>query len=296
MYYDHNTTVFHDGQWIAAGDANSNLYNQTMHYGNGVFEGIRAYQNADGCNVFKAKEHFERLQYSATKMHIDLPYTVEELIHISYELLDKNELANAYIRPLVYLGANMSLMPTDEVHVFMAAWKWEKYLGDKPLKVIVSSFQRPNPKACHVEAKVVGHYTNSILATTEAKKLGYDEALLLDMNGNVAEGPGANFFFEKEGILYTPPAGNILPGITRATIMELAKDLGIRVVEKNFTVDAVYGADNAFFVGTATEVAPIESINGETFKGSWEESAGHSLYLMYRQKVQYNEYQGLTIV
>ncbi|MEM9856645.1 MAG: branched-chain amino acid transaminase [Bacteroidota bacterium] len=296
MYYNKKTTVFLDGKWMAAGDASAGLYNQTMHYGNGVFEGIRAYQNADGCNVFKAKEHFERLQYSATKMHIDLPYSVEELIHISYEILDKNDLTNAYIRPLVYLGANMSLMPTDEVHVFMAAWKWEKYLGDKPLNVMVSSYQRPNPKSCHVEAKVVGHYTNSILATTEAKKLGYDEALLLDMHGNVAEGSGANFFYEKEGILYTPPAGNILPGITRATIMELAKDLGIRVVEKNFTIEEVYGADNAFFVGTATEVAPIASINGESFQGGWEDSAGHSLYLMYRQKVQYNEYQGLTIV
>ena len=117
---------------ISAGEAKADLYNQTMHYGNGVFEGIRAYQNADGCNIFKAKEHFERLQYSATKMHIDLPYSVEELIHISYELLDKNDLTDAYIRPLVYLGANMSLMPTDEVHVFMAAWQWEKYLGDTP--------------------------------------------------------------------------------------------------------------------------------------------------------------------
>ncbi len=296
MYYNQDSIVFLDGKWIRADEASASMYNQTMHYGNGVFEGIRAYQNADGCNVFKAKEHFERLQYSATKMHIELPYSIEELTHISYELLDKNDLTDAYIRPLVYLGANMSLMPTDEVHVFMAAWKWEKYLGDKPLKVMVSSYQRPNPRSCHVEAKVVGHYTNSILATTEAKKLGYDEALLLDMHGNVAEGSGANFFYEKEGILYTPPAGNILPGITRATVMELAKDLGVHVTEKNFTIDEVYGADHAFFTGTASEIAPIESINGESFKNSWLDSAGHSLYLMYRQKVRFNEYQGLTIV
>ena len=296
MYYNQDSIVFLDGKWIQASEAQASMYNQTMHYGNGVFEGIRAYQNADGCNVFKAKDHFERLHYSATKMHIDLPYSVEELIHISYELLDKNDLTDAYIRPLAYLGANMSLTPTDEVHVFMAAWKWEKYLGDKPLKVMVSSYQRPNPRSCHVEAKVVGHYTNSILATTEAKKLGYDEALLLDMHGNVAEGPGANFFVEKEGILYTPPAGNILPGITRATVMELAKDLGIHVTKKHMTMEEVYSADNAFFAGTASEIAPIESINGEKFKGSWLDSAGHSLYLMYRQKVRYNEYQGLTIV
>ncbi|MTI38715.1 branched-chain amino acid transaminase [Fulvivirga lutimaris] len=296
MYYNNDTTVFLDGKWIKAKDASSGMYNQTMHYGNGVFEGIRAYQSTEGSNIFKAKEHFERLIYSAKKMHIKLPYSVEELIQIAYTLLDKNELVDAYIRPLVYAGDSMSLMPSNDSHVFMAAWKWEKYLGDKPLNVMLSSFQRPNPKSCHVEAKVVGHYTNSILATQEAKELGYDEALLLDMHGNVAEGPGANFFYEKDDVLYTPPAGNILPGITRATIIELAKELDITVVEKHFTIDDVYKADNAFFVGTAVEVAPIASINGEKFKGAWEDSAGHNIYLMYRQKVRYNHYQGLTIV
>lgn len=296
MYYNNDTTVFLDGKWIKAKDASSGMYNQTMHYGNGVFEGIRAYQSTEGSNIFKAKEHFERLIYSAKKMHIKLPYSVEELIQIAYTLLDKNELVDAYIRPLVYAGDSMSLMPSNDSHVFMAAWKWEKYLGDKPLNVMLSSFQRPNPKSCHVEAKVVGHYTNSILATQEAKKLGYDEALLLDMHGNVAEGPGANFFYEKDDILYTPPAGNILPGITRATIIELAKELDITVVEKHFTIEEVYKADNAFFVGTAVEVAPIASINGEKFKGLWENSAGHNIYLMYRQKVRFNHYQGLTIV
>ncbi|MEQ8242852.1 aminotransferase class IV, partial [Fulvivirga sp.] len=199
MYYNNDTTVFLDGKWIKAKDASSGMYNQTMHYGNGVFEGIRAYQSTEGSNIFKAKEHFERLIYSAKKMHIKLPYSVEELIQIAYTLLDKNELVDAYIRPLVYAGDSMSLMPSNDSHVFMAAWKWEKYLGDKPLNVMLSSFQRPNPKSCHVEAKVVGHYTNSILATQEAKSLGYDEALLLDMHGNVAEGPGANFFIEQDG-------------------------------------------------------------------------------------------------
>ncbi|MEL7006958.1 MAG: aminotransferase class IV, partial [Bacteroidota bacterium] len=182
MYYNDNTIIFQDGEWLKASEAKTSLYNQTMHYGNGVFEGIRSYKNADGCNIFKAREHFDRLQYSASKMHIELPYTTEELINISYELLDKNDLTDAYIRPLVYLGANMTLTPTDEVHVLIAAWEWEKYLGSRPLNVMVSSYQRPNPKSCVVEAKVVGHYTNSILATTEAKKLGYDEGLLLDVH------------------------------------------------------------------------------------------------------------------
>jgi len=147
-----------------------------------------------------------------------------------------------------------------------------------------------------VEAKVSGHYVNSILATAEAKKQGYDEALMLDIEGNVAEGPGANFFYEKDEVLYTPSLGHILPGITRATIIELARELSIPVVEKTITLDEVLEADSAFFVGTAAEVAQIGSINGVNFSQKWSESAGYHLYLMFRQKVMFNEYQGLTIV
>ncbi|MEX2336080.1 MAG: branched-chain amino acid transaminase [Fulvivirga sp.] len=296
MYYNNDTVVFLDGKWLKAGDAKASLYDQTLHYGSGVFEGIRSYRNANGCNIFKAKEHYDRLHYSAEKMHIKLSYTTEELVSITYQLLDKNSLRDAYIRPLLYSGPYMGLTAAEETHLFIAAWEWAKYLGNKPLNVMLSSYQRPNPKSCHVEAKVVGHYTNSILATTEAKRLGYDEALLLDMHGNVAEGGGANFFYEKNGTLYTPPAGNILPGITRATIMALARDLDIRVVEKQFTAEEVYEADNAFFAGTAVEIAPLASLNGEKFKGIWEDSAGYNIYMMYRQKVKFNEYQGLTIV
>lgn len=296
MYYSDDTTVFLDGQWMKAKDAKASLYDQSLHYGNSVFEGIRSYKSGNGYNVFKAKDHFERLQYSAEKMHMKMPYTTEQLINIAYELVDKNNLDDAYIRPLVYHGPNMGLTANDDVHVFMACWRWANYLGKEPLKVIVSSYQRPNPKSCHVEAKVSGHYVNSILATTEAKKLGYDEGLLLDMNGYVAEGPGANFFYEKDDVLYTPALGHILPGITRATIFELAAELGIKVVEKKVTLDEVLDADSAFFTGTAAEIAQIGSINGVEFPQEWSESAGHNLYLMFRQKVMYNEYQGLTIV
>lgn len=296
MYYDAHTTVFKDGAWLKASQAMSSDFTQTLHYGSGVFEGLRAYENLNGCNIFRAKDHFDRLIYSCDKLHMKVPYTSEELVQIAYQLLDKNNMHNAYIRPLVFSGPNMYLTPSPDVHVFMGAWKWAKYLGSDPLNVMVSSYQRPNPRSTIIDAKIAGHYTNSILATTEAKQLGYDEALLLDMHGNVAEGPGANFFFEKDDILYTPPAGHILPGITRQTIMALAQELGIRVVEKFFTIEEVYGADHAFFAGTAVEMAPIASINGEQLKGDWEESAGYNIYLMYRQKVQFNEYQGLTIV
>ena len=296
MYFSKKTIVFKDGRMIPAPEAMTTDYTQTLHYGNGVFEGMRSYENAQGCNIFRAKEHFDRLVYSADRMHMKLPYTSEELVQIAYQLLDENHLHNAYIRPLVYSGVHMTLEPSEECHVFMAAWNWGKYLGSDPLNVMVSSYQRPTPKSTIIDAKILGHYTNSILATQEARELGYDEALLLDMHGNVAEGLGANFFFEKEGILYTPPAGHILPGITRKTIMELAQELNIRVVEKFFEVQEVYTAENAFFAGTAVEIAPIASINGEKLKGEWEDSAGHQIYLMYRQKVRFNEYQGLTIV
>lgn len=296
MYYDNKTTLFSDGQWIKATDASTNLYSQTLHYGSGVFEGIRAYKTEDGAKVFKAKEHYERLHYSAEKMHIKLPYTVEQLVDLTYELLERNELEDAYIRPLVYLGQNMSLQPTDEVHVLLCAWNWERYLGDKQLNLMTSSFQRPNPKSCFVEAKVTGHYTNSILATTEAKQKGFDEALLLDMNGNVAEGPGANFFFEKDGKLFTAPLGNILAGITRQTMFELANDLGFEVVEKFFTTDEVYEADSAFFTGTAAEVAGIESLDGKKFNLPWKETIGFELSQAYQNRVQKREYKHFELV
>jgi len=296
MYYDKNTLLFLDGKWLKANDATTDLYAQTLHYGNGVFEGIRAYKTEDGIRIFKAKEHYERLKYSAKMMHIDLRYSVEELTALTYELLERNNLENAYIRPLVYLGANMSLQPTNKVHVLLCAWEWGRFLGNKPLNLLTSSYQRPNPKSTHIQAKVVGHYTNSILATTEAKQKGYDEALLLDMNGNVAEGPGANFFYEKDEVLYTCPLGNILSGITRNTIFELAHELKIPVVEKFFTPEEVYQADAAFFTGTAAEVAAIGSLDGNKFNLFWEDSLGYELAKSYTNRVTKREYKNFELV
>lgn len=295
MYFNDETIIFFNGEFIKAAQANTNLYNQTMHYGNGVFEGIRSYDTPDGTRIFKAIEHYERLRYSAEKMHIKLNYSAKELEQITYKLLELNNIKDAYIRPLVFLGENMSLTPTDDVRVVIMAWEWGKYLGDKLLRVTMSSFQRPNPKSCFVEAKVVGHYTNSILATTEAKSKGYDEALLTDMNGFVAEGPGANFFIEKDGKLFTAPLGNILPGITRQTILELAKELDYVVEEKFFTPEEIFKADSAFFCGTAAEVIGIESVDDYTFPLKWEESIGAVLQKKYKLRVACNEYQNLYI-
>ncbi len=296
MYYNSSTEVFYDGQWLKAQDLTISPYVQTMHYGSGVFEGIRSYETPDGTRIFKSEEHYKRLLYSAEKMHLKVPYTYDEFTNFTYQLLEKNNLKNAYIRPLIFAGQNMTLTPTDEVHVMICAWEWAKYLGNKLSDVMISSYQRPNPKSCHVEAKVTGHYINSILATTEAKQKGFDEALLLDMNGNIAEGPGANFFYEKDNVLFTAPLGNILAGITRATMFELCDDLGFKLVEKYFTPEDVKGSDSAFFTGTAAEVSGINSLDRVPFKLKWEDSLGAILQAKYIRRVSFNEFGNFSLV
>ncbi|HEY0175603.1 MAG TPA: aminotransferase class IV, partial [Pedobacter sp.] len=222
---------------------------------------------------------------SAELMHIPFPFDKEELIKQTYKLLKKNNLKDAYIRPLIYCGQNMTLSPTEEVSIMICAWEWSAYLGSKQQRVCISSYQRPNPKSTHVEAKASGHYVNSILATTEAKNKGFDEAILLDMNNNVAEAPGANIFIEKNGKLYTPPLGNILPGITRATVIRLCKTLDIECIEKHLSVEELKNADSAFFCGTAVEIAGIASIDEVTFPTLWTESLGATLQRTYKALV-----------
>jgi branched-chain amino acid aminotransferase len=285
MYYNNDTIIFLDREFIKATEAKTDLYSQTLHYGNGVFEGIRSYDTPNGVKIFKAKEHYERLIYSAEKMNINLDYTVEELTDYTYQVLEKNNLKNAYIRPLVYLGATMGLTTSTEVHLMIAVWEWGRYLGNTLLKATISGYQRPNPKSCHVEAKVVGHYINSILATNDAKSKGFMEPILLDHKGYIAEGGGSNFFYEKDGVIYTPPLGNILPGITRKTVIELAQSSGIEVVEKLFTFDELKNIepDTAFLTGTAAEVAGISEIDDYVFKSKWEDTVAYKLSQMYQK-------------
>ncbi len=232
-YYNENTVLYLNGAIIKAAEAKMDLYSQSLHYGYSVFEGIRSYKNEAGeTKIFKAEQHFERLKNSATAINLPYHWTVEELIAATYEVLKINNLQDAYIRPLVFAPANMSFVANTESNITIQAWEMQPFLGEKLLRVMTSSFQRPNPKGFFIAAKASGHYVNSIMASQEAKANGYDEALLTDMNGLVAEGPGANVFYEKDGHLFTPTIDNILPGITRATVLEICAELNLPVEEK----------------------------------------------------------------
>jgi branched-chain amino acid aminotransferase len=285
-YYHNDTIIFNDGAFVKASEVKIDLYSQTMHYGLGVFEGIRSYEDENGsASIFKATAHYERLQYSAAALNIPFNWTVEQLTDATYEVLEKNGLKDAYIRPLLYLPANMSFNPTTVSHLAIMAWEMQPFLGDKLIRLMTSSFQRPNPKGFKIGAKACGHYVNSIMASHEAKANGYDEAMLLDMNGYAAEGPGANLFIEVDGVLFTPPAGNILPGITRATVFEICDEHGIPVAEKHFTPYEMKKADSAFYCGTAAEVVGIGSLDETIFPLAWEKSAGAIVQKAYKKLV-----------
>lgn len=285
-YYNEHTIIWHNGQFVKAAEAKTDFYSQSLHYGYSVFEGIRAYKTETGeTKIFRAAEHFERLQRSAEAINMPYHWTVTELVEATYEVLRRNNLQDAYIRPVVYAPANMSFNPNLESYIFIAVWEMAPFLGDKLLRVMTSSFQRPNPGAYKIHAKATGHYVNSVIASQEAKSKEFDEALLLDMNGFVAEGPGANVFFEKDGKFYTPPTGNILPGITRATVLELCRQFEIPVEEKLFTIAAMKEADAAFFCGTAAEVIGWQSLDDIPFQKNWNDSLGAIIQKAYKNLV-----------
>lgn len=285
QYFNHNTILYLNGKFEQAAETTTSLYGQSLHYGYAVFEGIRAYQTHNGTRIFKAREHFERLKRSAELTHMPFPWDVDQLIKQTYKLLALNSLKDAYIRPLVFAAPNMSLSAAKDVSIMICAWEWDAYLGHKLLKVCISSYERPSPKVTPMEAKISGNYANSILASTEAKAKGFDEALLLDAEGNIAEAPGANIFMEKNGRLYTPPKGNILPGITRATVIELCRILDIELIEKHLNVADLKHADSAFLCGTATEIAGIASLEEYDFPLKWSESLGATIQRTYKSLV-----------
>ncbi len=294
MYYNDQTLIYLNGKFVKASETSTDLYSQTLHYGYGVFEGIRAYGTSNGTSVFKSKQHYHRLKNSAELINIPFNFDVDELVEATYELLERNNLSDAYVRPLVFCDPNMSLSRPNNVSIMICAWEWGAYLGDKQLRLKVSSYCRPHPRSVKIEAKVCGHYVNSILATNEAKDHGFDEALLLDSDGFIAEGPGANLFFEKDGVLFTPQLGNILPGITRATVLEMAAKFGVEVNQGQFQLEELQSADSAFYCGTAAEVIGIESVDDYKFPLNWGESIGKKFEEEYSKIVRKSEKQLCT--
>lgn len=294
MYSNKNTIIFKDGNFVKAQQETANYFTQSQHYGYAAFEGMRAYSTDQGTRIFKAKRHFERLLHSAKILHLDIPYTVDQLIKFSYTLLEKNNFKDAYIRPLLMGGEQMALLPSTQPSLIICCWKWGKYFKEKKLRLMHSNYKRPHPQSFHLDAKISGHYVNGILATNEAQKNGYDEALLCDHNGFIAQAASANIFFEKDSKLYTPKASNILPGITRSVAMKLAEYMPVPVEEGDFTPEDLANADGAFLTGTAVEVIPIESINGKTFKLDVDETLGAALAIKYHRVVTRKDGHSIT--
>lgn len=259
--------IWMDGQFVNWKDARVHVLTHTLHYGVGAFEGIRCYKAGEGSAIFRLDDHVDRLFASAHIMSIEIPYTREEIKEAIKETVRINRLDACYIRPIVYVGyGSMGLYVEDNpINVAIAAWTWGSYLGDEGLKkgirVKISSFTRHHVNISMTRAKVPGYYVNSILAKKEVKAAGYDEAVLLDPDGYVAEGSGENIFIVRKGIMKTTSLTSILAGITRESIIHLAREMGITVVEERFTRDDLYIADEAFLTGTAAELTPIREVD-----------------------------------
>jgi branched-chain amino acid aminotransferase len=272
---DRDGVIWLDGQLVNWRDANTHVLTHSLHYGLAVFEGVRAYKTAQGTAIFRLREHTERLLRSAHILQMPMPYGLETLMQAQIDTVAGNGLEECYIRPLVFFGSEkMGVSPKGaKTHVAVAAWPWGAYLGEAALeqgiRVKTSSYTRHHPNITMCKAKASGNYMNSILANNEATADGYDEALLLDVDGFVAEGSGENIFIVKRGILYTPDLSSALEGITRDCIFQLAAESGLTVLERRISRDELYSADEAFFTGTAAEVTPIREVDRRTI------GAGH---------------------
>jgi len=264
---DRDGLIWFDGKMVPWREANVHVLTHTLHYGMGVFEGVRAYKTDQGAAIFRLDQHSRRLLDSAKIMNMDIPYSLEELNEAQKKAVRENNLDSAYLRPMCFYGSEGMGLRADNLktHTIVAAWEWGSYLGkenmENGLRIKTSSFTRHHVNISMCKAKANGHYINSMLALQEAMTDGYDEALLLDVDGFVAEGSGENIFIIRDGIIYTPDLTSALNGITRNTIMTLAEDLGYKLVEKRITRDEVYIADEAFFSGTAAEVTPIRELD-----------------------------------
>ena len=264
---DRDGTLWYDGEMVPWREATTHVLTHTLHYGMGAFEGERAYKTDKGTAIFRLREHTDRLFRSCKILGMKIPFSKDEINEATKQAVRDNNLESAYIRPMVFYGSEGMGLRADnlKVHVIIAAWSWGAYLGadgiEKGIRIKTSSFTRHHVNISMCKAKANGQYINSMLALQEALNDGYDEALLLDTEGFVAEGSGENIFIVRNGILYTPELTSALEGITRDTIFQLAKDEGLEIREKRITRDEVYVADEAFFTGTAAEVTPIRELD-----------------------------------
>lgn len=268
--HDRDGSIWLDGTFVDWRDAQLHFLTHSLHYGMGVFEGVRAYETATGTAVFRLDDHTRRLFNSAKIFEMEIPFDFATVREAQLEVIRRNSLKACYVRPLVWLGSEQMGLGArgNTVHVGIAAWPWGSYLGEEGLtrgiRVKTSSFSRHHVNVSLVRAKASGYYINSILANREVTRNGYDEALLLDTEGYVSEGAGENLFIVRNGVLYTPDLASCLDGITRDSVMALARGNGLTVVEKRITRDEVYCADEAFFTGTAAEITPIRELDDRT--------------------------------
>ena len=257
--------IWMNGKLVGWKDAKIHVLTHALHYGTGAFEGIRCYKTEKGPAIFRLKEHAKRLLDSFSIFKIPCPYTQEQIENAILETVRANKLEEAYIRPILYFGyGEMGLRNIDKASVdfAVAAWPWPKYLAEDAIKVKIAKIRRINKESLKADAKITGHYVNSVLATIEAKEAGCDEALLLDSKGKIAEGPGENIFIIKNKILKTPPLkGQILEGITRLSVIKIAKDMGYKTKEKTIDVSELLDSDEVFMTGTAAEITPIRQVD-----------------------------------
>ena len=284
---DETEFIWMDGKLVPWKDAKIHVLTHSLHYGSAVFEGVRMYKTPSGPAIFRLQEHTKRLFESAKAFNMQVPFSEEEINKAIIETAKQNKLECGYIRPLIYFGyGKMGLgLKGAPVNISISMWPWGKYLGEHAIRVKTSKFMRIHPKSSIMGAKISGHYTNSILASEDVHNQGYDEALLLDFQDNVAEGPGENLFIVKDGKLITPKLGTILPGITRASIIQIAKDEKIVVEEKTLKLEDIYKADEAFFTGTAAEVTEIDSLDDKKI-GSGERPISEKLKKIFMDIVQ----------
>ena len=284
---DRDGVIWFDGKMVPWREAQTHVLTHTLHYGMGVFEGVRAYKTEQGPAIFRLQEHTDRLFRSAKILNMTIPYSKEEINEAHLAAIRDNNLDSAYIRPMCFYGSEGMGLRADNlnVHAIVAAWHWGAYLGEdgmtRGIRIHTSSFTRHHVNITMCKAKANGNYMNSMLALQEAMANGYDEALLLDVDGFVAEGSGENFFMVRDGVIYTPELTSALDGITRATIMQLAAEIGVPVREKRITRDEVYVADEAFFTGTAAEVTPIRELDGREIGAGTRGPITERLQTMY---------------